>query len=324
VWTTVNDARLLLTCGLPAAGKTTLARQLAEDRRALRLTQDEWLIALGSNPWDASIREKVDRELWRLAQEVLRLGVSVVLDFGLWTPGTATRLVARISTSGYASSNRRRTPSWRCSIRRRRRTEPIARLNCGSAPRDSFALHDASCGVAADPSDDVVILRRLSMDDVDAWLAGADDEQIRWFAFPGPATRAHVERAIAAWQESWASEGPVRQWWVCRRPTGELAGGVEVRDLEDGRVNLSYVVFPAHRRHGLATRASRLALDYASRVLGASSAVIKIVEGNEASLGVARRLGADLVGYEPSDAGGRFVVFSLTLHPQCDRHMTDC
>jgi predicted kinase len=26
----------------------------------------------------------VERELWRLAQELLRLGLSVVLDFGLW------------------------------------------------------------------------------------------------------------------------------------------------------------------------------------------------------------------------------------------------
>jgi predicted kinase len=84
VWITVNDVRLLLTCGLPAAGKTALARQLAANRRALRLTQDDWLVALGSSPWDASTREKVDHQLWRLAQEVLRLGLSVVLDFGLW------------------------------------------------------------------------------------------------------------------------------------------------------------------------------------------------------------------------------------------------
>ena len=41
--------------------------------------------ALPSSPWDASTRENVDHELWRLAQEVLRLGLSVVLDFGLWT-----------------------------------------------------------------------------------------------------------------------------------------------------------------------------------------------------------------------------------------------
>jgi predicted kinase len=83
-WTAVSGARLILTCGLPGAGKTTLARQLAADRGALRLTQDEWLIALGSNPWDATTREKIDHELWHLAQDVLRLKVSVVLDFGLW------------------------------------------------------------------------------------------------------------------------------------------------------------------------------------------------------------------------------------------------
>ena len=80
----MSEARLILTCGLPGAGKTTLARQLAADRGALRLTQDEWLIALGSSPWDAPTREKLDHELWCLAQDVLRLGLSVVLDLGLW------------------------------------------------------------------------------------------------------------------------------------------------------------------------------------------------------------------------------------------------
>ncbi len=80
----MSGARLLLTCGLPGAGKTTLAQQLAADRDALRLTKDEWLWALGASPWDAPTNDTVERELWRITQEVLRLGVSVVLDFGLW------------------------------------------------------------------------------------------------------------------------------------------------------------------------------------------------------------------------------------------------
>jgi predicted kinase len=80
----VGSVRLILTCGLPGAGKTELATQLAAARSAVRLTKDEWLWALGSTPWDEPTRERVEHELWRLAQEILRLGVSVVLDFGLW------------------------------------------------------------------------------------------------------------------------------------------------------------------------------------------------------------------------------------------------
>ena len=80
----MREARLLLTCGLPGAGKTTLATQLAAERGAVRLTKDEWLWALGSSPWDRPTGDRVERELWRLAQELLRLDVSVVLDFGLW------------------------------------------------------------------------------------------------------------------------------------------------------------------------------------------------------------------------------------------------
>ena len=76
--------RLILTCGLPGSGKTTLAVRLARDRGAVRLTKDEWLWALGSSPWDRPAGERVEEQLWRLAQEVLGLGLSVVVDFGLW------------------------------------------------------------------------------------------------------------------------------------------------------------------------------------------------------------------------------------------------
>ena len=80
----MSEARLILTCGLRGAGKTTLATQLAVERSAVRLTKDEWLWALGSSRWDRPTGEKIEQELWRLAQEILSLGLSVVLDFGLW------------------------------------------------------------------------------------------------------------------------------------------------------------------------------------------------------------------------------------------------
>ena len=161
-------------------------------------------------------------------------------------------------------------------------------------------------------SDGTIRLRPLSLDDVDEWMAGEDEEQIRWFEFPGPAPRENVVRAIEAWMESWRNDGPVRQWAVCDR-SGRIAGGVELRDLGAGEVNLSYVVFPPFRGEGLATRAGRLALGYAAATMGATAAVIKVLEGNSASVAVARRLGATQSGTAPSDAGGTFQVYRLAL-----------
>ncbi|MBV9662136.1 MAG: ATP-binding protein [Acidimicrobiales bacterium] len=80
----MRETRLILTCGLPGAGKTTLATQLASERSAVRLTKDEWQWARVSSPWDRPTGERIEEQLWRLAQEILRLGLSVVLDFGLW------------------------------------------------------------------------------------------------------------------------------------------------------------------------------------------------------------------------------------------------
>jgi predicted kinase len=80
----MRDARLILTCGLPGSGKTALARRIAASRPAVRLTKDEWLWALGTDPWDRPMNFKVEQHLWALAQETVSAGLSVVIDFGLW------------------------------------------------------------------------------------------------------------------------------------------------------------------------------------------------------------------------------------------------
>ena len=76
--------RLVLLCGLPGSGKTTLARQLAEAYRAVRLNPDEWMPALRIDLFDEDFRAKLEAEFWELAQQLTALGTSVILEWGFW------------------------------------------------------------------------------------------------------------------------------------------------------------------------------------------------------------------------------------------------
>ena len=70
--------------GLPAAGKTHRAKELAAELGALRLTPDEWMIPLfAHNDADGKRWVLEGRLIW-VARELLRQGTSVILDFGLW------------------------------------------------------------------------------------------------------------------------------------------------------------------------------------------------------------------------------------------------
>ncbi len=75
---------MLLMVGLPGAGKTTRAKELAAACRALRLTPDHWMIPLFGDSLAGGKRFALEGRLISVALQALRLGTSVVLDFGLW------------------------------------------------------------------------------------------------------------------------------------------------------------------------------------------------------------------------------------------------
>jgi predicted kinase len=75
---------LIIVCGLPGAGKTTLALRLEQERRAIRLSADEWMFALGSNVWDKNLRNHVEALQGKLALEWVALGHTVVIEWGTW------------------------------------------------------------------------------------------------------------------------------------------------------------------------------------------------------------------------------------------------
>ncbi len=76
--------RLVLLCGLHGAGKTTLARQLEARMPAVRLCPDEWMEKMDIDLRDEAARDGLEVMFWRLAQELLRLGQSVILESGFW------------------------------------------------------------------------------------------------------------------------------------------------------------------------------------------------------------------------------------------------
>ena len=82
-------ATLILIVGLPGAGKTTQAEELAARHHAIRLTPDEWMIPLFGLCWRepsaAGRRDVLEGRLISVALQALRLDTSVVLDFGLWS-----------------------------------------------------------------------------------------------------------------------------------------------------------------------------------------------------------------------------------------------
>jgi len=90
-------ARLILVCGLPGSGKTTYARQLEAQLRAIRFCPDEWMAALSLDIWDEAGRAKIESLQWQLGQHLLALGLTIIIEWGTWgrSERDALRLRAR-------------------------------------------------------------------------------------------------------------------------------------------------------------------------------------------------------------------------------------
>lgn len=101
----MTPGRMHLLHGLSGSGKSTLVRELARDGRAVRFTLDEWMLRLhpdlphddeGYGPLAARAKDLV----WTIAEQVLRAGTDVVLDWNAWSREHRLRAVERADTLG--------------------------------------------------------------------------------------------------------------------------------------------------------------------------------------------------------------------------------
>jgi predicted kinase len=89
--------RLIIVCGLPGSGKTTLAKVFESRLRAVRFSPDDWLDALSLDLYDEDRRGKIEALQWKFSQELLTLGLTVIIEWGTWgrSERDALRLGAR-------------------------------------------------------------------------------------------------------------------------------------------------------------------------------------------------------------------------------------
>ncbi len=80
-----NKPTLILFCGLPGAGKTTLGKKLAQETGLLRLCTDDWMADQGLDLLDEHQHARSWRTLWQHAWELLERGQSLIFEDGLWT-----------------------------------------------------------------------------------------------------------------------------------------------------------------------------------------------------------------------------------------------
>ena len=119
---------MFVMVGLPAAGKTSRARELASAWSALRLTPDEWMIPLFGQEQPEGKRNVLEGRLIWLALAALRAGVNVVLDFGVWARVERSALRALAASVGASSElvylEVDAAEQWR-RVQARPRTDPV-------------------------------------------------------------------------------------------------------------------------------------------------------------------------------------------------------
>ncbi len=95
-----------LHCGLNGAGKTPYAWRLAEERRAVLFSLDEWMLRFQPDlhydaPEYGPLAERCKGLIWTVAQQILALGHDVILDWNGWSRARRAIWRDRAHEAGY-------------------------------------------------------------------------------------------------------------------------------------------------------------------------------------------------------------------------------
>lgn len=100
--------QILLVVGSTGAGKSTFARQLAQDQRGVCFIIDEWMVRLygadrprdAGYDWYAPRIERCTEGIFQLARDLAEVGVPAVLEIGLTERQARHAFYARARSAG--------------------------------------------------------------------------------------------------------------------------------------------------------------------------------------------------------------------------------
>ena len=92
-------------CGFIGAGKTTFARKLEKETKAIRITKDEWIIKIFGNKITSDKNfERYDKNITELATDItfkiLKAGKDVIIDEGFWVKSQRDDIKKKILNLG--------------------------------------------------------------------------------------------------------------------------------------------------------------------------------------------------------------------------------
>ena len=118
-------AKVIMTCGKICCGKSTYARRLRAETNAVILSIDDITLSLfpeGAGEMHDVYVRRAEQYLCSLALQILRTGMDVILDWGLWTREQRDRLRAFWKENGVENEIRYlriSSEKWNRRIQRR-------------------------------------------------------------------------------------------------------------------------------------------------------------------------------------------------------------
>jgi ribosomal-protein-serine acetyltransferase len=144
-------------------------------------------------------------------------------------------------------------------------------------------------GVEVVSDDPGIVLRELTLDDLDAYFGLVDVSRAHLNRFGDHQFEhdATIEDLRAYFEHPWDHNVRFGIW--CR---GALAGRVDLNPIDPPRWVIGYWLGSGFTGRGIATVAGRAAIGHAE-TLGATEIYAGVTHGNDASVAVLRRLGFD-------------------------------